>query len=138
MFDDRHSHSLAPDTELVYCCCTECVGSSQINLLSRLLKLPGEFSDSCGLTHTIYANDQYDVWLMVAGQIPIVIILCIILCQELGNLILKYSVELRGGHILIASHTLFDSLDDLQSGVHTDITRYQHLFQVVENIVINL
>ena len=75
---------------------------------------------------------------MVAGQIPVVIIFRIILSQQIGDLIAENAVQLRGAHILVSSHTLLDALDDFQGGVHTDITRYQHLFQIVKHIVVNL
>ena len=52
-----HAHSLAPDADLLHSGCTERVGGTQIDLLTSLLELPGQFSDRGCLSHAVDADD---------------------------------------------------------------------------------
>ena len=133
-----HAYTLAPDAKLLYGCCAECVGSTQIYLLACLLELPGELADGRGLAHAVHAHHKNHVGLMVAGQIPVVVILRIVLCQQICDFIAQDAVQLRGADILVARHALLDAPDDLQRRVDAHITRDKHFLEIVEHIVINL
>ena len=75
----RNANALAPDAELFDSSGTEGVGSTKIDILASLLKLPGQFANRRGLTHSIHAYHQDDVGLVVARQIPVIIVVGIIL-----------------------------------------------------------
>ena len=134
----RHTYALTPDAQLLHGSGTEGVSSTQINLLASLLKLPSQLSDGRGLTHSIHAHYQDDVGFMITGQVPVIVIIRIILCQQGCYLITQDGIQFTGGHIFIASHALFDTLDNLQRGFYTHIRGNQYFLQVVQHIVIHL
>ena len=134
----RHAYTLTPDAELFYSCSTESIGSTQINLLTCLLELPSQFSDSRGFADAIDANHQDHIRFMITRKIPVIVIFSIILSQEIGNLITEDTIQFRSAHILIASHTLFDTFNNLQRGIYTHITGNQHLLKIIQHIIINL
>ena len=138
LFDDRHTYPLTPDTELLHSSSTERVGSSQIYLFTGLFELPGKFPYRRSLANAIHTYHQYHIWLMITWQIPVVIIFRIVLSQQICNLLLQDAVQFRCWHIFVTSHTFLDTLNDLQRGIHTYVTGDQHLFQIVQHIIVNL
>ena len=138
LLDDGHAHTLTPDAQLLDCSGTECVGSAKIHLLAGVLELPGQLANGRGLADAIHPHHQDDVGLMVAWQFPIFVILRVVLGQQRRNLFAKNGIQLRCTHVLVSAYTLFNALNDFQSGVNTDITRYQHFLQIVEHVVVNL
>ena len=74
---------------------------------------------------------------MVGREIPIIVILSMVFAQKRRNLVAKNSIELRSRNILIASHTLLDTLNDFQGGINSDIAGDKDFFEVVEHIVVN-
>ena len=94
LLDDGHSYPLTPDAELLDGSCTEGIGSTETDLLACLLELPSQLTDGRGLAHAVHAYHQYHVGLMVARQIPVVVILGIVLCQQGGYLFLQDIVQL--------------------------------------------
>ena len=75
---------------------------------------------------------------MIAGQIPIRIVIGIVLSQQRCNLLTQDAVQLCRRYIFVASHTLFDALDNLQRRVNADIGCDKNFFQIVKHIVVNL
>ena len=138
LLDNRYTHALAPNTELLYGSSTEGVCSAQIYFLTSLLELPGQFTDGSGLSHAIYTYNENDIGLVVTGQIPVIIVFGIVFCQQFCDLIAQNTIELRGADILIARYTRLDAFDDFQSGIYTYITGDEHLFKIIKHIVIDL
>ena len=134
----RHAYAFAPDAQLLYGSSTESISGTQIHLLAGLLELPSQLSDGGRLAHTIHTDYQYDIGLMIARQIPVIVIVRIVLRQQRSNLVTQDSVQLRCRHILIARHALLNAFDDFQRGLHTDVRGDEHLLQVIQHIVIHL
>ena len=74
---------------------------------------------------------------MVGRKIPIVVILSMVFAQKRRYLVAKNAIELGSRDILIASHTLLDTLNDFQSGINAHIAGDKDLFEVVEHIVVD-
>ena len=75
---------------------------------------------------------------MVAGQVPVVVVLTVVLSQQRGYLVAQDSVQFTRRHIFVTSHTFLNALNNLQRRFNTDIRCYQHFLQVVKHIVVNL
>ena len=133
----RHTDTLTPYTNLLYSGSTEGVGSTEINLLASLLELIGKLADSRGLANAIDSDNQYDIRLVLCRQIPVVVVASMVLGKERGNLVAHDAVKLGCRHILVASHTLFDALDNLKSSLHTYIRCNQSLLKIVEHLVVD-
>ena len=103
-----------------------------------MLELPCQLAYGGGLTYSIDAYHQYDIWLVVAGQVPVVIVFRVVLSQQGCNLLLEYLVQFRGTHILVASHALLYALDDLQRGVYSHVTCDKYFLQIVQHVFIYL
>ena len=58
---------------------------------------------------------------MVRGNVPIVILTSIILSKKSRNFVTHNAVKFLCGDILVASHTFFYTLDDLQCCLYTYI-----------------
>ena len=75
---------------------------------------------------------------MVCGQVPVIIIHCVVLCQQSGNLLTQNGIQFTCRHIFVACHALLNALNDSQRSVHANITCNEHLLQVVQHVVIHL
>ena len=136
LFYNGHTNTFAPNTDLLYSSCTECIGSSQINLLTSLFKLISQFTYGSSLTHSIHANNKNYVRLMVARQIPIIIVVRMILRQEIGDFITQNLIELRSRNIFITCYTLFDTMNDFHGSLYTNIRSDENFLQIIKHIII--
>ena len=75
---------------------------------------------------------------MVAGQVPVVIILTVVLSQQRGYLIAQDGVQLSRTDILVTTDALLDALNNLQSRVNAHVRGDEHLLQIVQHVVVNL
>ena len=87
LFYYGHTYALAPDANLLNGSCTECVGSTEIHFLARLLELISELANGGCLADTVHTNNKNHVRTMVGWQFPIVIIRSVILCKQRCNFI---------------------------------------------------
>ena len=132
-----HTNTFAPDTELLNGSCTECIGSTKIDLLTSLLELIGQLADGGGLSHTIHTHNEYHVGLMVGRQLEAFGIVRVVLCQQVGNLFTQDAIEFCCINIFIASHTSFNLLDNLQGCIHAHIRGDEHLFEIVQDLIVD-
>ena len=138
LFYYRHVHAITPDAQLFHGCCPKCVRSTKIYFLSSVFKLVCKFTDCSGFADTVYTHHENDVWFVVCGQVPVVVVPRVVLRQEGGYFLTQDGVELRCAYILVASHTFFYSLYYLECCVNADIACYEYFLEVVEHFVVNL
>jgi len=80
----------------MHSCSTERIGSTQVDFLACLLELPRQLAYRGGLAYTVDTYHEYHIGLMVAGQIPVVIVITVILCQQRGYLVAQDAVQFGG------------------------------------------
>ena len=137
LFYDRHPHTVAPYLNLFNRSRPKRVGRTQIHFLASLLKLVGQFSYRGGFAHTIHSHNQNDIGFAVGRQLPIFTSIGMVFGQERRYLLSQHTVEFRSRHIFVSCHALFNTFYDFQGCVDAHIGGYQHLFQVVQHIVVN-
>ena len=109
-----HTCALRPDGKLIYGCCTECICSTEDNLLSLCLEAACEFSDGSGLAHTVHTDNHDDIRLL--GEVErhdfIIRSLPILHVEKLGYLVTQDIHKLIHIHIFVAADPLLETLDD--------------------------
>ena len=61
----------------------------------------------------------------------------VVFCKKIGDFLTKQRIELRRVNIFVAGYTFLDTLDNLKRGLHAYIRGYEHLFEIVENLVVD-
>ena len=140
LLDDRDIGTVSPLHQLLNGSRTECIGSAKINLLASFLVLMRQFSDSCSLSHTVHTNNHNHIRLSRSCRDIecVTAIVCIVLHQQLRNLILEQVVEFFCIHELVSCRTLLHTVNDFESGLYTDIRCHENLLKVIEHLVIYL
>ena len=64
LLDYRHTHTFAPDAQLLHGSSAEGIGSSQIHLQSCFLELIGQFAYCGGLAHSVHSHHHHHVGLL--------------------------------------------------------------------------
>ena len=131
-------HALAPNHQLLHGSRAESIRRTQVNRFAGLLELVGQLSDGSGLAHPIDTYHHDHVGPLGNRSLKLGHITRIVLGQQGGYLIAQDAVQLLRVHIFVGRDTLLNALDDFQGGLHAYIRRNQHLFQVVQHLVIHL
>ena len=58
LFYNGNSNSFTPDGQLVNCCSTKSICSTQQHILSRLLKIISQLTNGCCFSNTIHTNHK--------------------------------------------------------------------------------
>ena len=82
LFHHRYSHTLTPNTYLLYCRSSKRIGSTKINFFFRPFKLISQFTYGGGFTYPIYPYHEDNVWMTRFRQFPTIIVLRIVFCQQ--------------------------------------------------------
>ena len=136
--NNRTSYTFAPHSKLLDSGSTECVGSAEHHLLSCLLILISKFADSCRFSCSIHADNHNHIRMFAFRHVEITLQIGIVLLKQRSYLITKDFIQFICRDIFIPCNTSLDTLDDTQSGVHTDIRSDKHLFKVVEHLLVYL
>ena len=103
-----------------------------------MLELIGELADGGCLAYTVDPNDHDDVRMRLGRECEALPIGRAILCKECRHFVTQDAFELARADIFVPSHTLFDTLDDLERRVHAHITRHEYILQVVKDCIVDL
>ena len=138
LLDDWNANPFAPNTYLLNCSSTECVGCSKHDLQASFLELIGELAYSCGLAHTIHAYNKDNIRSLIGRDLETFSIVCIVFRKQLCDFIAKNVVELVSRDVLVSFNSSLDALDNVEGRIHAYITCNEDFLKVVEHLVIYL
>ena len=129
--DDLHTGPVCPAHQLLPCRRAEGVGRSQNHFFALVLELARQLADTCGLAHTVDADDQYHrraVFKLIGGLAHVHLFLDA-LDQELLALSRIFDVLLL--------HFSFQVFDDGGRGIDPQISHDKDLLDLIIKIIID-
>ena len=136
LLDNRHSYPFTPDYQLFHRSGTEGIGSSQIHRFSGFLELISQFTDGSGLSHSVHSYHHDHIRLLAFGYTEVFGVHRIVFGEQGRNFLTQDIVQFLSIDILVAGHSVLNSLDDIQRGLHSYVRSDQHFFQVVQYFIV--
>ena len=129
----RNVVPLAPHLQLLNRRRTEGIARRQHHRFALLLELTRQLADSRGFTHAVNTHHQNNKWRFAFN-----IKRFINFCENFTHLVFQQAVQGLGIAQLFAACPFGQAGDDLTGGFHPHVSDQQLLFQLFEEIVVDL